>query len=230
MLERQLCCELITRIAFLATHDSLHYSSAAIKRIQLLDDIELSHRGLAYFFSSFTDQQTQDPQSILGSFLVQLCEADPRLWSDIDDRYRKRQGRSLQETGKLNVQELTTLIIQCSERLSSTFLILDALNESKRPSYILSILLEMTKKTKYLRIMISSTEELGTNLNLSPVSIVTMEQESTDIDIRNYIEAQLQESDELLNLPIALKEDIMSTLQGRADGMYHTENPERNPS
>jgi hypothetical protein len=143
------------------------------------------------------------------------------LWRDIDERYRSRRGQSQQEPKRLEVHEMEDFIVQFSRQLSGTVLFLDAPNESKQSSGILQSLLQIAQKGASLRIVMSSTEELGTNLSSPLVTIVTMEKEKTAGDIANYIEAWLRYNPNLCDLPISLKEDIKSTLQERADGMYH---------
>ena len=175
--------------------------------------------GLAYFFCSFTDQQTQDPQNVLGSILVQLCDANPTFWKDVEERYRMRKPRSQHQPQRLEVYELESLILQCSEHFPTTFLFVDALNESRQSSRILQLLVQMIQKCNSIRIMISSTEELSAGLGPIPATIVTMKQEILAGDIARYIDIHLQ-SNELRNLPAVLRESIRSTLQMRAQGMH----------
>lgn len=194
--------------------------SAAIHRLELRKRSGSTSRGLAYFFCSFTDQQTQELHNILGSLLVQLCEVDHSLWIDIDDRYKKERGQSQQEPKKLGTQELADLIVQCAEYLSSAIIVLDALNEGKESSSLLQTLLKMSQKTMFLKILISSTEELGVNLGSLPVTLVTMEKDKTANDIRDYIEARLRQNNDFGDVPRSLKEEIKSKLQREADGTY----------
>ena len=73
--------------------------------------------------------------------------------------------------------------------------------------------------------MMSSTENLGTNSTSYPAVIVRFEQDKTAGDIKSYIEAWLQHQEDLRDLPPVLKEDIKSTLQKKADGMYNIIQP-----
>ena len=182
--------------------------------------------GLAYFFCSFTDQETQYPQNVLGSILAQLCDASPTFWKDVEERYRREKPQSQHQPQKLEVHELESLILQVSEKIPTTFLFVDALNESKQSSRILQILLHMIQESTSIRIMMSSTEELSAGLGAIPATIVTMKQEELDSDIARYIDTHLQD-DELRNLPAVLKENIRSTLQMRAQGMYVSRLSER---
>ncbi|MCJ1384040.1 hypothetical protein MMC17_007156 [Xylographa soralifera] len=195
-------------------------SSAAIKRLQLSEMMHDSEICLGYFFCSFTDQESQDPRNILGSFLAQMYEAYPQLQKDINERYHGQTEQSQQEHNKLAIHEMEDLMIQFSNQLSGIFLFLDAPNESKQSSRILQILTNLVEKGTRLRIMTTSTEALSMNLNLPLIGIVDMKLEDIASDIKKYIRARLQSNEDLQELPTALKHDIREVLEHNADGMF----------
>lgn len=143
------------------------------------------------------------------------------LWKDIDDRYIKQKGESQLEPSKLETPEIAELLIHCSKELSETILFLDAPNESKQASIILQSLFHTVQSSTSLKIMMSSTEDLGAIFNSPLVITVTMGQQMIASDMKDYIEAWLQNNENLRDLQSALKEDIKLTLQKGADGMYH---------
>lgn len=179
---------------------------------------------LGYFFCSFTDQQSQDPENVLGAFLAQMCDANPKFWQEVEDHYQSEKSHSQHQPQRLQVEKLESLIVECSDHFSKTFLFVDALNESKLSSRIVQVLSHMISKTTSIQIMISSTEELGAGLGPIPATIVTMDEKQLASDIGYYIDTQLQHRDDLhddlRNLPATVKENIRSTLQGRAHGRY----------
>lgn len=182
---------------------------------------------LAYFFCSFTDQQSQDPENVLGAILAQMCDANPTLWTKVEEHYRSEKPQFQLQPQRLQIEKLESLIVECSEHFSKNFLFVDALNESKSSSRIVQVLSQMISKTTSIHIMISSTEELGAGLGLIPATIVTMDEKELATDIGYYIDTQLQHHndlhDDLCNLPTTLKRNIRSTLQGRAQGRYVAE-------
>lgn len=202
----------LTRLALL--------SSAAIDRIQSSEQQGSTYGKQSFFFCSLTDQQSQDLQNILGSIFVQLCEAHPKLWKDVSERYRKETGQSSQEPRKLNPNELVDLIVQCAEHLEGAIIILDALNETRQSLSLLQLLLQMTERTKHVKVMISSTEELGLEGLTRPVTVVSVREEQTAGDIVDYIDKWLQEDEVFRHLPRALKKDIKLVLCDRANGTY----------
>ena len=179
---------------------------------------------LAYFFCSFTDQQSEDPENVLGAILAQICDANPSFWTKVEERYAGEKPQYQNQPQRLQVDKLVSLIMECSEQFSKTFLFLDALNESKSSSRIVQVLLQMISKTTSIYIMITSTEELGAGLGPIPATIVTMDEQGLASDIGYYIDTRLQHHDDLhddlRNIPAALKGNIRSTLQGGAQGRY----------
>lgn len=220
---------MLAPLSILVVIYSPYFSSAATKRVQDRANSHDLHIGSAYFFCSFTDQQSQDPQNVLGSILAQLCDTNPTFWKDVEERYRKKNPHFQHQPQRLEAYELENLILQCSENITRTFLFVDALNESKQSSKIFQILLQVIQKSTSIQIMVSSTEELSAGLGSIPATIVTVKQEELAGDIGRYINTHLQH-DELRDLTAVLKETIGSTLQKRAQGRHVTGFSERFPA
>ncbi|MCJ1391753.1 hypothetical protein MMC18_004618 [Xylographa bjoerkii] len=194
--------------------------SAAIDRLQLNETLHDNEIGLGYFFCSFTDQESQDPQNILGSFLAQMYEAHPQLRKDIDARFYEGTGKSHKEPKKLTINEMEDLMVHFSLQLSGTFLFLDALNETKQSSKILQSLVYLAARGARFRIIMSSTEELGVILNSPLIRIVDMKPKDIASDIKEYIKVSLRSNEDLCELPSALKHDIQAILERKAHGMF----------
>ena len=195
-------------------------SSAAIAQVKLRDRPTSICTQSSFFFCSFNDQQSQDPQNILGSLFLQLCEANDDLWKELGIIYNKEVGQSSQEPRRLAVDELIDHIIHCSEHLQGGVIILDALNETKQASSLLHMFLQMTKRTRYLKVLVSSTEELGLQEVAEPVTIVPMRKGNTTSDISHYIDKRLQNDEVFRNLSSNLKSEIKSVLADKAEGTY----------
>ncbi|KAI9849685.1 MAG: hypothetical protein M1837_002811 [Sclerophora amabilis] len=196
--------------------------SAAVNEMAMQAS-DRQHIASAYFYCSFTDMASQDPANIFGSFIVQMCELRPENWSELDARYRDKNSRGNGVPKRLGLLELQAILKRLCRSFSQTYLFLDAPNESKEPSDIMSPLLGMVSESEGLRLMVSSTEELDfqtTKQGLSPPFLVHMSTEQINSDVSNYIEVWLREHERLRNLPAALKRDIKSVLIGKADGMF----------
>lgn len=174
---------------------------------------------ISFFFCSFSDQESQDTRNLLGSLLVQMCESNEELWAILDELYHKAKDHPEREPKKPDDYELADLVVQFCERIEGAFVIVDALNESKQSSKMFDTLLRMTPKSRYLRLLISSTEELSLEQRPLPITIVAMRKTETTKDIVDYIDKRLQNDDKLCTLPKVLKDDIKVVLQDKA-GQY----------
>ena len=183
---------------------------------------EGGHRATTYFFCSFTDLSSQDPVSLFGSILVQLCSLEPALWPAVDDHFSKEEGRSPSNPVQLSLAEVEILLEQACKALPEVLIFIDAVNESKHPTLILSTFWKLTRRVPGMRIVISSTEELFPSDFESPmpsVLTITVTPDKVDEDIKDYIDSWLSHDRRLRSLPSRLKRDIRSKLLSESDGM-----------
>ena len=183
---------------------------------------------VAYFFCSFSEQQSQDPGNVLGSLVVQLCGEDPSFWRSIDERYHCQENRGRGHDERLKVEELEEMLISVLAEIGPSFIFVDAVNESKDPNGILSTLSKLTKQSTSTHILLSSTEETAIHVadaaipsaDSSLIGFVPIQKEANSRDIRTYIDAELSKRDNLRRLPDSLKEEIARTLQKKARGVF----------
>lgn len=181
-------------------------------------------RTIAYFFCSFTDLSSQDPVNVFGSFLAQICNQYPGLWSKIDGQYHGEIKKGLGTPRRLALDEFETILKDFCKASPALCIFLDAPNESKQSSSIISMLLRLALEIETLRLIVSSTEEVKSpQLLLSDRPLlftVTMDSKITENDIENYVIHCLHKHERLRNLPSILKDKIKSKLIRQADGMY----------
>lgn len=65
----------------------------------------------AFFYCTFKVLSTQDPNTILSSFIAQLCDQRPNLWSNLVEGYREaKKKKNTQHFQKPNLDELQGLL------------------------------------------------------------------------------------------------------------------------
>ena len=193
--------------------------SAAIRKSQDESSHMKNRLSLGFFFCSFTDQDSQDPQNVLGSLLTQICDMHPKLWSNIEDCYLAKKGPSSQIPKRLQLQEIERFLVQSIGQVGETLIIVDALNESKHGQKIFQTLMHLLQNSISARLMMSSTENIHFDLPLRQALIIKIEPGKTGKDIDECIKAWLKEDDNLCSLPKALKEEIKCTLQSENGGV-----------
>ena len=193
--------------------------SAAIRRLQDKHSQLGDRPSLAFFFCSFTDQDSQDPLNVLGSLLMQVCDMHQELWANIEDVYLERKGPSSQTPKRLQLQELERFLVQSIGQVGETLIILDALNESKHAQRIFQSLMRLLQNDVLARLMISSTENVDLEFSPRQAFVIQIEPRKTCKDIDEYVKAWLNEDYNLCSLPRTLKEEIKCTLQRKNGGV-----------
>ena len=192
-------------------------SSAAIAWLESIVPEE-TRPSVGYFFCSFTDQRSRDVQNILGSLIVQLCDSTPNSWDLIERRYNAASEVSAREPKKLETEDLIDLIVQYSEQARRPVLVVDALNEGKNSLKLLHIFATIVQRSKHLKILVSSTEELSLERIGAPFTLVPMKRAIVDQDISTYVDTRLHKDDVFRILPRALSEEIQVVLSREANG------------
>lgn len=193
-------------------------SAAAVKRTQVL--VKAAVGSVAYHFCSFTSQQTQDVSVILGSILVQLCQANPRSWDSVEELYHGAKNKANHEPKRPNVGTLEDLISLTTTDFPTTYVFIDAVNEARDTPAIFGSITHLSMRSPSLRIMMSSTEEISHTLTSMPVTTVAIDTEKTLDDIRDFIDVRISHDHGLQSLPELIKKDISSVLQSMANGKY----------
>ncbi|KAL9046740.1 MAG: hypothetical protein Q9214_000505 [Letrouitia sp. 1 TL-2023] len=165
--------------------------------------------------------ESQDLSNIIGSFLVQLCEANPQLWGILIERYSHAKGSSQhQQLKRLSNADLERLLTNLLDQSSSVILVVDALNEGKEPSKLFEFLERLSQGNNKLRIVISSTEELGNSCTSLKTTVVSIDHDQTSTDIQTYIETWINNQDDLHSLPSGLKAEIKDVLHKKSSGVF----------
>ena len=199
--------------------------SAAVERALEWQSSE-KDAAVAYSFCSFAEQQSQDPKNVLGSLIAQLCNRDPSLWLEINDRYPSREHQEQTRRDILNLEQLLELLYLACEQASSNLILVDAVNESKETEALLECFKNILDHNSSTRILFSSTPETETQwvhirgmANQGTVKFTPAQEGANSEDIKRYIGAEMENRRRLRQLPIALKAEITCSLCKNADGV-----------
>ena len=194
--------------------------SAAVRYAQDRNQSRPSSSTLAFFYCSFTDQNSQDVQNMLGSFLVQMCDSNPVCWKELENQYLKRKGKLPHEPKTMDLETMKLLVRQMSMHFQETLLFLDALNESRQHQKIFATLLNLISDGLKIRIVLSSTEEILPTISPQQGMLVSMEANHIAKDIAKVVDLRLEADERLCDLPSNLKRDIKRTLERGSDGIF----------
>lgn len=85
---------------------------------------------IPFFYCTFKALSTQDPNTVLASFIAQFCDQRPNLWSDLVKDYREAKTKSNKHFQKLNLDQSHSLLVEVTQKTADICLFLDGPNES----------------------------------------------------------------------------------------------------
>ena len=184
---------------------------------------EPDRRDLAFFYCSFSDDQSLQTTTVLGSLLAQtLLPLDP-AYTEAKVVYDDLCSKSIGKPGRMDPATLAKLLRMQDESRGHLYILIDGLNECGNPEEILDALEEATKTSVPIRIFISSINEKGIGNRLShfpSLSVQSLRPGSVKPDIAVHVENALATQPRLRQLPSTLKSEIKHALTQGAQGMF----------
>ncbi|MCJ1263937.1 hypothetical protein MMC22_003808 [Lobaria immixta] len=184
--------------------------------------IERAEGCTAYFYCSFTDNESLDVRNILGSILAQLCGSTD-TFEKIKSRYDQESAKSFGNPRNMDTDQTVNLIVERIRDLSHAFLFLDGVNECGNPDEILTPLKTISNLCDNVHMFISSINEKGIADCLQQMPRLTIETlHSWDIadDINMLVQANLETHPRLRYHTPQLKKEITLALTHGAQGMF----------
>ena len=193
--------------------------TAAIEKLSLASQIR---DNLAYFYCSFSNDQSLHTQNVLGSILAQLATIAEPVYKELESLYVTSRGKAMGRPTQLETAVLTDLITKHVQHKDRAYFLIDGINECGSPGELLNALKTIQTSTNNVRIFLSSINENDIAEHLRAMSNLHVETLSpTDIrgDVALLVDSSLKSHPRLIQLPPNLKDDIAQTLTVRAEGM-----------
>ncbi|KAL9046164.1 MAG: hypothetical protein Q9214_000932 [Letrouitia sp. 1 TL-2023] len=193
-----------------------------------IGELLASHEGLhnvAYFYCSFSHDESLHTHNVLGSILAQICTQSDPVYGEIRAKYATSSKKSSSKPAKLDVGDLVDLIIrqaQCRQRLH---LVIDGINECSDPYNLLQAFEKILTSASGVQLLISSINEKGIEKSIDHMPKtyeVTISPKNIRHDINLLVYSALETHPRLRALPLDLKSDISVKLTDGAEGMLRT--------
>jgi ankyrin repeat domain-containing protein 50 len=192
--------------------------STLIDAVSSWCDIPDSPRScLGYFYFDFNDESKQSALGALRSVIRQISKAAnvPKCVRDMFTAYYDR--------GKApSLPEFVELLLSMSSCYERTFIIMDALDESKEIETLASIFEAILRDQQgSVSILVTSRKERAIEkaFEALPAELVPMDSDVIDADIRLYISERLANDSRLRTRLPEIKREIEKSLAERAQGM-----------
>lgn len=174
--------------------------------------------GHAYFYFSFSDDRKQAYEDLLRSLTFQLAWKEPG-WSMLQNAFGKPGDN------RLRTDELEKIVLASMSSYSVVHLQLDALDECPESGEVRQDVLEglegLTQQALHLKIFATSRElrDVQESMDQLKATAMFIPTRAVDLDIQEYVSAQVSRDRRLQRLSPAIKSLIQDTVAQRSDGM-----------
>ncbi|KAL9609937.1 MAG: hypothetical protein Q9167_005333 [Letrouitia subvulpina] len=193
-----------------------------------IGELLATHEGLydfAYFYCSFSQDESLHTHNVLGSILAQICTQSDPLYGEIRAKHATASKKSSSKPAKLDVDDLVDLIIRQARYRQRLHLVIDGINECSDPYNLLQALEKILISASGVQLLISSINEKGIEkcVNHMPKTYeVTILPKNIRHDVSLLVYSALENHPRLRALPQDLKSDISVKLTNGAEGMLRT--------
>jgi hypothetical protein len=132
--------------------------------------------GVAYFYCTFDNAQSQEPVNVLGSITAQLSHALPSLRDGVRALMTTNERSTRQFDSPVELSALEGLLVQHVPRVPLAVVLVDAVNESAYAAELVASLGRLVQRTTNMRVLVTSTEPPPSQI--SPVVADRLGQES----------------------------------------------------
>ncbi|KAJ7112597.1 hypothetical protein C8R44DRAFT_882361 [Mycena epipterygia] len=169
---------------------------------------------VAYFYFDFRNEQSQLVEVMLRSIVLQLSAQSPNTYAALDQQYKLSKGQTLP-----TYQNLLDILEKLLLELSSTYIVLDALDECKEHDLVRLIsLIRAWSKTPLHLLFTSQTRELFT-ASFEGVEHVSLELKTTQADIAAFVTSELESNFKLKRWAKHTAE-ITTKIVEKSNGMF----------
>ena len=192
--------------------------SSCVERLETLATDKPNSTSFAYFYCSATDELSQLPEYVLGSFAAQLCSSQPHHWENFEHYHQTVLRESGSQLKKADLPNLETKLADVCRAIPDVLLLIDGPNESRHCANIMRSLFTLLESSENVRLLVTSTEEADIVRNsVCRVHYISMNMDLVEEDIRQYVEARLAQ-DTFSHIPVPLKDDVSRELVAKSDG------------
>lgn len=183
--------------------------------------MEVAKDSTAYFYCSFTDNESLDVINILGSILAQLGGSTD-LYEKIKFKYDQESAKGFGKPQMMDDDQIVPLIIKSIRDRGHAIILLDAVNECGDPEKVLTPLKTIANSCENVYMFFSSINEKGIEdflLQMPRLIIETLHTWDIKNDIHMLVQANLETHPRLRKHTPQLKNEITLALTHGAQGM-----------
>jgi len=175
-----------------------------------------NNTGLAYLYCNYKAQAELDTYELLAAILKQLLLCKSKIPDSISRLYEKHTGQNTRPS----LQDISNLCFDVTMTFSTTYLVIDALDECSTQNGARYKLLNILHKLQHradLRIM--ATSRIIPEIVQQFENGLVLEVRANDADIKQFIRGQLHRLPKCIQHDLELQRFVEDEIAAVADGM-----------
>jgi hypothetical protein len=177
---------------------------------------------LIYYYCDFRDSSTTTVDSVMRTLLASTLQGNLITFKKLKT-VLELKSINWENSGRPNtVEELYEIFVQAAKFYPKTTVVVDALDECADSPSLARLLLKLSENFQTtIRVLVSTRREQGIvdMLQSKPYISLRDQAEHMASDIETHVRAEVYGSAKLGKMSSSLKEEIVSVLLSKADGM-----------
>jgi hypothetical protein len=188
--------------------------STVINQIQNFyeTDIEV---GICYYYCDFARDQLLTPAKLVGSLLAQLICVEA-VWEMTESEILALFNEHENKSSYPRLQDLEGLLLEVAQVLTTTIIIIDALDEVPNRAGITELLLRLIGFEGDVKLFVASRNEPDLEDAFEAFGGITIRSGDVEADVERYVRSRISQSRWKNSKE---SDDVINTLTQKADGM-----------
>jgi hypothetical protein len=188
--------------------------STVINQIQNLyeKDIEV---GICYYYCDFARDQLLTPAKLVGSLLAQLLCVET-VWEMTESKILALFNEHENKSSYPRLQDLEGLLLEVTQALATTIIVIDALDEVPNRAGIIECLLRLIGFEGNIKLFVASRNEPDLGDAFAAFGGITIRSGDIEADVERYVRSRISQSRWKNSKE---SHDMINTLMQKADGM-----------
>jgi len=190
------------------------YRSTVINQIQDFYEAD-AEVGICYYYCDFARDQLLTPAKLVGSLLAQLLRVEA-VWDMTESKILTLFNEHENKSSYPRLRDLEGLLLEVAQVLTTTIIIIDALDEVPNRAGITELLLRLIGFEGDVKLFVASRNEPDLEDVFEAFGGITIRSGDIEADVERYVRSRISQS-RWKNTKES--NDMINTLTQKADGM-----------
>lgn len=170
---------------------------------------------ICYYYCDFARDQLLTPAKLVGSLLAQLLRGEA-MWEMTESKILALFNEHENKSSYPKLQDLEGLLLEVAQVLTTTIIVVDALDEVPNRAGIIEFLLRLIRFEGDIKLFVASRNEPDLEDAFEAFGGITIRSSDVKADVERYVRSRISQS---RWKSAKDSDDVINTLTQKADGM-----------